>query len=63
MLHTTFQNQGIEPGVLMGFRTKNEPISAGERVFILESMRKAVEEGDTTVKVNNFSKKKKGGAG
>jgi len=57
-LHTAFQNQGIEPGVLMGFRGRAEPIPSGERAFILASTMKALEEGSTPVKVNNFSKKK-----
>lgn len=47
----------------MGLRTRNDPIPDGERAFILASTRKALEEGDTPVKVRNFgsSKKKKEG--
>lgn len=60
MLHTIFQNQGIEPGVIMGLRTRNELVSEGERAFIFASTRKAIEEGGTPVKVQNFTKPKKG---
>lgn len=64
MLHVAFQNQGIEPGVLMGLRSRNDPIPAGERAFILASTKKAIMEGDTPVKIRNFgsNKDKKGGA-
>lgn len=44
LLHTVFQNQGIEPGVLMGIRSHTERITPGERAFILASTRKAIEE-------------------
>lgn len=61
-LHVVFQNQHIEPGVLMGLRTRNDPIPPGERAFILASTKKALMEGDTPVKLRNFSSKKdKGG--
>ena len=62
-LHIAFQNQGIEPGVLMGLRSRNDPIPHGERAFILASTKKAIEEGDTPVKLRNFAtkKEKKGG--
>ena len=46
----------------MGFRTHNDPIPYGERAFMLASIKKAISEGDTPVKVRNFSSdKKKGG--
>jgi hypothetical protein len=45
----------------MGLRTRNELIPAGERAFILASIKKAIVEGDTPVKVRNFSSKKTGG--
>lgn len=46
----------------MGFRTHNDPIPDGERAFMLASIKKAISEGDTPVKVRNFSSdKKKGG--
>lgn len=41
----------------MGLRTVNDPIPDGERAFILASTKKAIMEGDTPVKVRNFSKK------
>lgn len=47
----------------MGLRTCNDKIPAGERAFILASIKKAVTEGDTPVKVRNFSSKKNGGKG
>ena len=58
-LHIVFQNQHIEPGVLMGIRTRNDPIPEGERAFILASTKKALKEGDTPVKIMHFSEKKK----
>lgn len=42
----------------MGLRTVNDPIPDGERAFILASTKKALTEGDTPVKVRNFSNKK-----
>ena len=42
----------------MGLRTVNDPIPAGERAFILASTKKALTEGDTPVKIRNFSSKK-----
>lgn len=45
----------------MGFRTHNDRIPYGERAFMLASIKKAVEEGDTPVKIKHFSTKKKGG--
>ena len=62
-LHTIFQNQHIEPGVFMGVRTRNDPIPEGERAFMLASTRKALEDGDTPVKVRNISGKKKQSGG
>lgn len=48
----------------MGIRTRNEPITAGERAFILASIKKAIKEGDTPIKVRNFTgDKKTGGEG
>lgn len=58
-LHVAFQNQHIEPGVLMGLRTRNDRITPGERAFILASTQKALEEGDTPVKVRNFGSSNK----
>lgn len=65
MLHVAFQNHNLEPGVLMGLRTRNDIIPAGERAFLFASIRKAAEEGDTPVKVLNLCKPKKneGGSG
>lgn len=62
-IHTAFQNQHIEPGVLMGLRTPNDPIPEGEQAFILASTLKALREGDTPVKVRNFASKDKKGGG
>lgn len=42
----------------MGLRTVNDPIPDGERAFMLASTKKALTEGDTPVKVRNFSNKK-----
>ena len=42
----------------MGLRTANDPIPEGERAFILASTKKALSEGDTPVKIRNFSSKK-----
>ena len=49
----------IEPGVFMGLRTRNDKIPDGERAFMLASIKKAVTEGDTPVKIKNFGSKKK----
>lgn len=43
----------------MGVRTPNEPVTEGERAFMLASTQKALEEGDTPVKIRNFSGQKK----
>ena len=45
----------------MGLRSRNDAIPDGERAFILASIQKAVTEGDTPVKVRNFTKKSGGG--
>lgn len=47
----------------MGLRTHNEPVTEGERAFMLASTKKAIMESDVPVKVRNFSsnKKDKGG--
>ena len=47
----------------MGLRTRNEPVTEGERAFMLASTKKAIMEGETPVKIRNFSssKKDKGG--
>ena len=45
----------------MGFRTRNDIIPAGERAFILASIKKSILEGDTPVKVRNFTKPSPGG--
>lgn len=45
----------------MGLRTRNELIPAGERAFILASIKKSILEGDTPVKVRNFAKPPPGG--
>ena len=43
----------------MGMRTHNDPITDGERAFMLASTKKALAEGDTPVKIRNFSKPNK----
>lgn len=43
----------------MGLRTANDPIPEGERAFMLASTKKALMDGDTPVKVRNFSGNKK----
>lgn len=45
----------------MGLRTRNELIPEGERAFIFASIKKALTEGDTPVKVRNFAKPSPGG--
>lgn len=45
----------------MGLRAPNDPIPYGERAFMLASTKKAIMEGDTPVKLRNFSKSKKDG--
>ncbi len=57
MVHVTFQNTGLEPGILMGLRTHNDLMPQGERDFILASTRMALEDGDTPVKIRNLVKK------
>ena len=42
----------------MGFRTRNDIVPKGERAFMLASTRKAISEGDTPVKLRNFSSNK-----
>jgi hypothetical protein len=46
----------------MGLRTVNDPVSEGERAFMLASTRKALMEGDTPVKIRNFASNKGGTA-
>ncbi len=58
LLHVAFQNQGVEPGVLMGLRRRSDAIPPGERAFILASTEIALEEGYTPVKNNSFGKPK-----
>lgn len=43
----------------MGLRTRNDKIPEGERAFILASTMKALEDGDTPVKLRNFGSNKK----
>ena len=47
----------------MGFRTRNDIVPDGERAFMLASTKKAIVEGYTPVKLQNFSsnKSKNGG--
>ena len=41
----------------MGLRTATDPIPEGERIFMMASDIKALEDGDVPVKVRNFGKK------
>lgn len=45
----------------MGLRARNDRIPAGERAFIMASIKKALLEGDVPVTVRNFTGKKGGG--
>lgn len=56
-LHVAYQNQGTEPGILMGLRTHNDVMPEGERAFIFASTSKALEDGDLPVKIRNLVKK------
>ena len=60
-LHFALQNLHIQPGIFMGFRTANDPVPAGERAFMLASIKKSLKEGDIPVKVRNFGKKQEQG--
>jgi len=42
------------PAVLLGMRNENEPMTDGERAFILGSTTYALEKGETPVKVRNI---------
>ena len=39
----------------MGLRTINDPVPEGERIFMMASDTKALEDGDVPVTVRNFS--------
>ena len=43
----------------MGYRTQNDPVTEGERAFMLASTMLALEDGETPVKIKHFSNKKK----
>lgn len=43
----------------MGIRTQSEPVTKGERAFMIASTKKAIMEGDTPVKIRNFAGEKK----
>lgn len=47
----------------MGLRAPNDPIPYGERAFMLASTKYAIINGDTPVKLRNFSKQKKDAGG
>lgn len=47
----------------MGFRTQNDPVPDGERAFMTASIKKALMEGDTPVKIKHFSKSQETGGG
>ena len=56
-LHFAYQNHNKEPGVLLGLRTGNEPVTPGERAFMMASDLLAIEDGFVPVKVSNFAGK------
>ena len=60
-LHFALHNLHIEPGVFMGYRTRNEPVTDGERSFMIASIQKAIMDGDTPIKIKHFSKKQETG--
>lgn len=58
-LYTIFWEQGIPPGIVFGTRTVNDPVTHGERAFMLACARKALADGNTSVKIRNLTNKKK----
>lgn len=56
-LHFAYQNHNKEPGVLLGLRTINDPVTLGERTFMMASDLLAIEDGFVPVKVSNFAGK------
>lgn len=61
-LHFALQVLHIEPGVFMGFRTRNEPVTEGEHAFMKASIYKAITDGETPIQLKHFSKKTEGGS-
>ena len=59
LLYASLPYMSILPGIIIGTRTQNEPVTAGERTFIIASTKKALEDGYIPVKVQNFVSKKK----
>lgn len=45
----------------MGFRTRNEPVTDGERSFMMASIYKAMTDGETPIQIKHFSKKQETG--
>lgn len=60
-LHFALQVLHIEPGVFMGFRTRNEPVTDGELAFMKASIYKAITDGETPIQIKHFSKKQETG--
>ena len=56
-LHIAYQNHNIEPGIMLGVRTRNELIPAGEQAFMRASDLIAMEEGFIPIKVAHFGGK------
>ena len=56
-LHFAYQNHNKEPGVLLGLRTVSDPVTPGERAFMMASDLIAIEDGFVPVKVSNFAGK------
>lgn len=60
-LHFALHNLHIQPGIFMGFRTANDPVTDGERSFMLASIKKAIMDGDIPTKIKHFSKNQQQG--
>lgn len=49
-----YQHHNIPPAIFMGLRTCNEPITEGERAFMIASDEIAVEHNDRTLRLRDF---------
>ena len=57
LLYVAFINHDVQPGIYMGLRTQNDIIPEGERVYMNACIKKSLMDGDSAVKIRNFSKK------